>query len=84
MTTRSIRVLLADDQDLIREALRALLRQEPGIEVVGQARNGLEAVEEAKRLRPDVVLLDVRMPGLSGPGAAARITHPRGAPALVC
>ena len=63
---RRLRVLLADDQGLIREALRALLLQESGIEVVGQAGNGVEALDMAKRLHPDVILMDVRMPGLSG------------------
>jgi len=71
-------VLLADDQDLIREALRALLAQEPRINVVGQARNGFDAIDEARRLKPDVVLMDVRMPGLSGPDATARIRTNRG------
>lgn len=73
MSTSPVTVLLVDDQDLIREALRALLIQEPSIQVVGQARNGMEAVERAKTLGPDVVLMDVRMPGLSGPEATAQI-----------
>lgn len=73
MNTKTLRVVLADDQDLIREALRALLSQEPGIDIVGQARTGFEAVETAKRVKPDVILMDVRMPGLSGPEATARI-----------
>jgi DNA-binding NarL/FixJ family response regulator len=75
---KPITVLLADDQDLIRDALRALLAHEPGLTVVGQARTGLEAVSEASRLKPDVIIMDVRMPGLTGPAATARITQNRG------
>lgn len=78
MTAGRTTVLLADDQDLIRDALRALLLVEPAIDVVGQARNGLEAVQEAVRLRPDVILMDVRMPVLSGPEAASQIKRTRG------
>jgi DNA-binding NarL/FixJ family response regulator len=77
MNGQPVSVLLADDQDLIREALRALLTQEPGVQVVGQARNGFEAVEEVRRLKPDVVLMDVRMPGLAGPEATAQIKSSR-------
>lgn len=79
MSTKSLRVVLADDQDLIRQALRALLSQEPGIEIAGQARTGFEAIETVKRVRPDIILMDVRMPGLSGAEATARI---KGTPQL--
>ena len=78
MTANRTTVLLADDQDLIRDALRALLSREAGIEVVGQARNGLEAVHEALRLKPDVILMDARMPVLSGPDATSQIKRTRG------
>jgi DNA-binding NarL/FixJ family response regulator len=61
-----IRVLLADDQRLVRAGFRMILRAEPDIEVVGEAADGVEAVETAKRLHPDVVLMDVRMPRLNG------------------
>jgi DNA-binding NarL/FixJ family response regulator len=61
-----IRVLLADDQRLVRAGFRMILRAEPDIEVAGEAADGVEAVEAAKRLRPDVVLMDVRMPRLNG------------------
>jgi DNA-binding NarL/FixJ family response regulator len=61
-----IRVLLADDQRLVRAGFRMILRAEPDIEVVGEAADGVEAVEAANRLRPDVVLMDVRMPRLNG------------------
>jgi DNA-binding NarL/FixJ family response regulator len=61
-----IRVLLADDQQLVRAGFRMILRAEPDIEVVGEAGDGLEAVECARRLQPDLVLMDIRMPRLNG------------------
>ena len=69
-----IRVLLADDQALVRAGLRGLLDQADGIEVVGEASNGGEAVALARQLRPDVVLMDLRMPGVDGVTATSRIT----------
>jgi DNA-binding NarL/FixJ family response regulator len=71
----TIRVLLCEDHALFREGLRAILGQQPGIEVVGEARNGREAVEAARRLRPHVVLMDLEMPELTGLEATARITR---------
>ena len=62
----TIRVLVADDQPLMRAAFEMTLRPEEDIELVGEASDGLDAVEQARRLRPDVILMDVRMPGLDG------------------
>jgi len=69
----AIRVLLVDDQALFREGLETLLSVHKDIEVVGQASNGQEAVEVAASVRPDVVLMDVRMPILNGVGATRRL-----------
>jgi DNA-binding NarL/FixJ family response regulator len=69
-----IRVLLVDDQPLIRAALALLLNAESDIEVVSQATDGARAVEEALRVAPDVVVMDVRMPGMDGVEATSRLT----------
>ena len=69
----TIRVLVADDQALFREALTTLLEVQPGIEAVGEAGDGEEAVRRSDELRPDVVLMDLRMPVLDGIGATARL-----------
>ncbi|SHM92656.1 response regulator [Cryptosporangium aurantiacum] len=69
----TIRVLLADDQALVRLGLRALLDNEPDIEVVDDVADGLAAVAAAARTRPDVILMDVRMPGIDGIEATRRI-----------
>ncbi len=68
-----IKVLIVDDQDLVREGLRMLLEAEPGITVAGEAGTGSEAVTAARKLDPDVVLMDVRMPGMDGIEAAAHL-----------
>jgi DNA-binding NarL/FixJ family response regulator len=68
-----IRVVIADDQDLVREGLRMMLEAEADIEVVGEAANGREALDAARTHDPDVVLMDVRMPELDGLEATARL-----------
>lgn len=72
----TIRVLIADDQDLIRAGLRAILESQPDIEVVGEAADGHDAVVVARRLRPDVCLFDVRMPGMDGIEATRQLAGP--------
>ncbi|WP_291055368.1 response regulator transcription factor [Herbiconiux sp.] len=69
-----IRVAIADDQQLIRGGFRALLASEPGIEVVGEAGSGVEAVELVRAQRPDVILMDIRMPDGDGLWATEQIT----------
>src|SRR3984885_11551494 len=68
-----IRVLLADDQALIRAGFRVLLEAADDIEVVGEAVNGEQAIERAKAERPDVILMDIRMPGTDGLAATRQI-----------
>jgi DNA-binding NarL/FixJ family response regulator len=70
-----IRVLVADDHPIVRSGIVALLAAADDIEVVGEAKDGLEAVELATSLRPDLVLMDLRMPGIDGAVATARITR---------
>ncbi|GJF21429.1 response regulator [Streptomyces sp. HO565] len=72
-TDRPIRLLVVDDQFLVRSGLAALLRAAPGMEVVGEASDGAEAVALAAATRPDVVLMDIRMPGMTGIQATERI-----------
>jgi DNA-binding NarL/FixJ family response regulator len=73
-----IRVLIADDQALVRAGFRALLGARADIEVTGEAADGAEAVAQARSLRPDVVLMDIRMPGLDGLSATRQITADSG------
>jgi DNA-binding NarL/FixJ family response regulator len=74
-----IRVLVADDHALLRDGIRALLKLADDVEVVGEAADGQQAVEECRRLAPDLVLMDIAMPGLGGLEAAVQIhrEHPR-------
>ncbi len=69
-----VRVLLADDQALVRAGFAMILEAQPDIDVVGEAANGREAVALAEQLRPDVILMDIRMPELDGIAATAAIT----------
>lgn len=69
-----IRVLLVDDQSLIRQGLRALLELEPDLQVVGEAENGALAIQQVEQLQPDVVLMDVRMPVMDGVAATREIS----------
>jgi len=80
VTASPIRVLVADDQELVRTGFRLILETEDDITVVGQAADGVEAVDLARRHRPDVVLMDVRMPTLDGIEATARLVGPDASP----
>ncbi|GHJ28140.1 DNA-binding response regulator [Streptomyces hygroscopicus subsp. sporocinereus] len=77
--TTTIRVLIADDQVMVRQGFSVLLNAEPDIEVVGQAVDGADAVDKVAELAPDVVLMDIRMPGVGGIEATRRLTEPGGA-----
>lgn len=74
MTSKPIRVLIADDHAIVRKGLCALLATEPGIQVVGEARDGVEAVTQTQALQPDVLLMDLVMPRMDGLEATRRIT----------
>ncbi len=78
-----IRVLLADDQALVRAGYRMILKAEEGIEVVGEASDGAAAVALAARLSPDIVLMDIRMPGVNGIAATRKIVTGPDAPRVV-
>jgi DNA-binding NarL/FixJ family response regulator len=73
MPSKKIRVLIADDHRLFAEALEAILSSEPEIQVLGRAQTGEEAVQQALALKPDVILMDIAMPGLDGVEATKRI-----------
>ncbi|MGH2968312.1 MAG: response regulator [Solirubrobacteraceae bacterium] len=78
-----IRVLLADDQSLVRAGFRMILKAEPDIEVVGEAGDGREAIARADTFAPDVVLMDIRMPGVDGIAATRSITAREHAPRVL-
>jgi DNA-binding NarL/FixJ family response regulator len=72
----SVRVLVADDQEIVRAGLTMILNAQPDIDVIAEAANGQRAVELAQRMRPDVCLFDVRMPGVDGIEATRRLAGP--------
>ena len=72
----SVRVIVADDQEIVRTGLTMILNAQPDLEVVGEAANGQRAVELARRLRPDVCLFDIRMPGIDGIEATRMLAGP--------
>lgn len=78
-----IRILVADDQQLVRSGFRMILRSDPALEVVGEAADGVEAVSLARELRPDVVLMDVRMPRVDGIEATRQVTAAGEAPRVL-
>jgi DNA-binding NarL/FixJ family response regulator len=79
----TIRVVIADDQELIRSGLRTVLDAQPDLEVVGEAKDGSDAVATVRRLRPDVVLMDIRMPNVDGLQATRRIVDGADAPRVL-
>src|SRR5262249_2006482 len=72
-TPRKIRALLADEHAIVREGVKGILMAEPDLEVVGEAEDGVQAVEQAKQLKPDVAVLDISMPRMNGIEATKQI-----------
>jgi NarL family two-component system response regulator LiaR len=81
--TSTIRILVADDHEIVRKGLRALLSSEPDMQVVGEASNGEEAVAQAQEFHPDVILMDIVMPGVDGIEATRQITARPPAPRVL-
>jgi DNA-binding NarL/FixJ family response regulator len=79
----TVRVLIADDQALVRAGFRMILESQDDLEVVGEAAGGADAVRLARDLRPDVILMDIRMPGLDGIAATRQLAGPGGSPAKI-
>lgn len=73
MTERPIQVLIVDDHEVVRKSLKAMLAKEPDIQVIGTAVDGREAIQAAQNLNPDVIVMDLSMPGLDGVRAAGEI-----------
>src|SRR4051812_37564860 len=80
---KPVRILIADDHAIFRDGLRKLLESEPGLTVIGEAVNGDEVVKLAKQLAPDVILLDLAMPGRSGLEALRAIAAPSKPPRVI-
>jgi NarL family two-component system response regulator LiaR len=80
--TATIRILIADDHAMVREGIRSFIQVNPDMEVVGEAADGVEAVEQAHALQPDVILLDIMMPRLDGIGAIEELNR-EGSPARI-
>ncbi|MFQ5526885.1 MAG: response regulator [Thermoanaerobaculia bacterium] len=78
------RILLADDHEILLDGLRSMIERAPGLEVVAEARDGLEAVRQAQEHEPDLVIMDVSMPGLNGIEATRRLTSGKNAPKVLC
>jgi DNA-binding NarL/FixJ family response regulator len=79
----SIRILLADDHNLMREGIRALIAEQPGMTVVAEARDGVSAVRLATELRPDIIIMDISMPGLSGIEATRQLSEAKAASKVI-
>ena len=74
MDNKKVHILLVDDHSLVRDGIRALLEEEIRLEVVGEASNGIEALEQVKKLSPDLVIIDIRMPEMTGIEAVRELT----------